>query len=52
MIPALLALFVSMAFTLYAIKHPDTASLIALPLGIIVIVLLLASAMTSRGKAR
>ena len=52
MLPAVIALFVSMAFTLLAIDHPDIARASALPLGIVVISLLIVSALRSRGKTQ
>lgn len=50
--PALVALLVSMAFTLLAIDHPDVARIAAFPLGAIVIVLLIASARRARRMQR
>lgn len=52
MLPAVIALFVSMAFTIFAIDHPDIARVAALPLGLIVVGLLIVSALRSRGKTQ
>jgi hypothetical protein len=52
MVPAVVALFVSMAFTLFAIDHQEAAKIAAIPLGVIVLALLAASAIAGRGKTR
>lgn len=39
-VPALLALLVSMAFTLFAVNYPDAATVAAAPVAVLAIVLL------------
>lgn len=50
MLPALLALLLSMLFTLFAVNHPTIARWAALPVALVVLVLLIASAANTRRK--
>lgn len=46
---ALIALLVSMAFTLYAVRYPDAANIVAAPVALVAIVLLWLSRRETRG---
>lgn len=49
--PALVALLVSMAFTLIAVSDPDTARLIAIPVALLALVLMAWQSHKTRRRA-